>query len=374
MLVAGVAGLGGCISPAPGTKNPVSKALPPEMTAKETSGPVKTAGGMRSVSDSKRDAAVYQAQALGVNKVTSGSMNDPNLKLTNGFSRVTGSGAGMPPGGPTDNYPPEVYGPMQRGISTAFGHGGILPAPPMGPYGAVALVPGAAGGPGMGGMGGMYANGRTSINFVSPAGMTIGFQDARGFSDVLMTGTNYNFLQGNIYRLRISKIPNRPGRPYYPTLEVYPAAKETIAFLSHSSVPIGFSDEDMEQVKNGNLLVKVIYLPSAQFQDVAAAEEIVSTKLEPGADPVAEASRRGTILAVIRLGNIDLENPNTPAMDAGPGSAPSPKMMPGPGLLVPPSPMPPKISGIESGKGEMISMPTKGTPSDLPLIVLPTKK
>ena len=374
MLGAGVAGLGGCISPAPGTKIPVSKALPPEMTAKDSTGPVKTAGGMRSASDPKRDAAVYQAQALGVNKVTSGPMVDPNLKQTNGFSRVTGSGAGMPTGGPSENYPPEVYGPMQRGISTAFGHGGIMPAPQMGPYGAVALVPGAAGGPGMGGMGGMYANGRTSVNFVSPTGMTIGFQDARGFSDVLMTGTNYNFLQGNIYRLRISKIPNRPGRPYYPTLEVYPPARETITFLSHSSVPIGFSDEDLEQVKSGNMVVKVIYLPSSQFQDVAAAEELVSTKLEAGADPVAEANRRGTILAVIRLGNIDLENPNTPAMDAVPGGAPGPKMMPGPGLMVPPNPMPPKISGIESGKGEMTSTPSKSVPSDLPPIVLPTKK
>jgi hypothetical protein len=40
--------------------------------------------------------------------------------------------------------------------------------------------------------------------------------------------------------------------------------------------------------------------------------------LEPGADPIAEACKRGSILAVVRVGNIDLEAPNTPSMDAPP--------------------------------------------------------
>ena len=50
-----------------------------------------------------------------------------------------------------------------------------------------------------------------------------------------------------------------------------------------------------------------------------------------------EATRRGTILAVIRLGNIDLENPFSPAMDAPPGGddgtvgRPPVIRMPGPG-------------------------------------------
>ncbi len=35
-------------------------------------------------------------------------------------------------------------------------------------------------------------------------------------------------------------------------------------------------------------------------------------------DPINEAQRRGSILLVIRMGNIDLEAPNTPAMEAPP--------------------------------------------------------
>jgi len=74
---------------------------------------------------------------------------------------------------------------------------------------------------------------------------------------------------------------------------------------------------------------------------------VVSSRLEPGVDPIVEAQRRGSILLVIRLGNIDLEAPNTPAMDAPSPYQPKPVMprammnpgmgpgMPRPGPMVP---------------------------------------
>ncbi len=128
----------------------------------------------------------------------------------------------------------------------------------------------------------------------------------------------YNFLQASIYRLKLSDIPNRPGVELYPTLEVVPSKAKTCTFLSHSAVPVVFTEEDFEQVAAGNFVVKVIYLPDPQFQDLAATgpDEVVSSRLEPGMDPIVEAKRRGSILLVVRLGNIDLEAPNTPAMDS----------------------------------------------------------
>src|SRR5205823_7988275 len=123
---------------------------------------------------------------------------------------------------------------------------------------------------------------------------------------------------------------------------------------AHSSVPLAFTRDDFEQVRAGNYVVKVIYLPYPQFQDLAVAVpgEIVSSRLEPGADPIAEALQRGSILLVVRLGNIDLEAPGTPAMDAPspyqkgppPGIMPQPGMMPGAGMMGPPP-------GMYSGMG-----------------------
>src|SRR5262249_223160 len=154
----------------------------------------------------------------------------------------------------------------------------------------------------------------------------------------------YNFLQAAIYRLKMSDIPGRPGVELYPTLEVVPANHRTETFLAHSAVPVAFTDEDFEQVAAGNFLVKVIYLPDPQYQDraVAGPDEVVSTRLEPGVDPIAEACRRGSILVIVRLGNIDLEAPNTPAMDAPspyncPPGMPHAQLPPGmPGMPMPP--------------------------------------
>jgi hypothetical protein len=301
-----------------------------------------------------------------------------------------GGGPGVPPGGA--GMDPAVFGPTQRGIGTMMGHGGIMPSPGMGPWGAVALVPGAASGPG-GGAGGMYANGRTSINFVSTPStskMKVAFQTGGGFVDALVVPQHYNFGQGSIYRLRLSGIPNRPDVVYYPTLEVYPATKDTVTFLSHGTVPVGFTDEDFDQVKNGNMVVKVIYLPSAAFQDIAAAEEIVSTRLEPGADPVAEATRRGTILAVVRIGNANLENPNSPALDAPAGMGPvGPAPGMGGGMMMPPAgvskapssgiplssgPIPPAKMPESKADAKADSKTVRTVPGDLPPISLPTPK
>jgi hypothetical protein len=355
------AGLGGCMSPSSGDKSTGTKT--DGMAARADGGAVAQAGGMRAVSDPKRDASVIQASAYGVDGVTRTGRADAGVRQAN-FG--AGGGAG--------SYEAS-FGPAQTRLGTALGHGGITPAPPMGPPGAVALVPGAMG---MGGpnMGGMYANGRTSVRFVSPEGMRIAFQDAsRGFAEAGREApVRYNFPQGSIYRLRLSGLAKYPGKNYYPTLEVYPpSTKEAMTFLAHTTVPVGFTDEDFDQVKNGNMVVKVIYLPSAQFQDVAAAEEIVSTRLEPGANAVDEAARRGTILAVIRLGNIDLEDPTTPAMDTPPGMG-GPR--PGP-VMAPPAPPAPMGGGmpapVSAQKGDA---PAKGgtVPASLPSISLPPVK
>ena len=243
---------------------------------------------------------------------------------------------------------PGMPGP---GYGAPPGHGGILPVPGMGPPGAVAGA-GALGVAGHGGGGGI-PNGRTSINFTGPAGMKVTWQLPDGSFNPEGAGLTapapYNFLQGQAYRLRLTQVlPNFPGRTFYPTLEVAPANPRTVTFLAHAAVPVTFTNEDFEQAAAGNLVVKVIYLPDRENQDFVTVaggiEELVSTRLEPGADPVAEAQRRGTVLAIIRMGNIDLENKNAPAMNAipmppmGPGG---PGMPPGgPGMLPPGMPLP----------------------------------
>ena len=352
MLVAGAAGIGGCVAP-DATKNkqamkPVAQTTQVSTQARAIPGVIGSTG-----------EPVAQARGSANARPISSAMIDTGVAQA-GFNHAE------------NRYPPDVYGPTQNLANSMLGKGGILPAPGQGPPGAVAGIGfGGPMGPGMAAYTGM----RTSIRFASPAGMKIAFMDPnKGFSEAGREApVRYNFPQSNIYRIRLSGIPTLPAtKNYYPTLEVYPSTPKTQTFLSHSAVPVGFTNEDFEQVNAGNLVVKVIYLPDPQFQDLAAAEEIVSTRLEAGVDPVAEANRRGTILAVIRIGNIDLEDPTTPAVDAPPGMGlPTSRMTP---PMLPPSMKPPTTPRAD-GPANLPSIgSTSKAPDSLPMLTVPKVK
>jgi hypothetical protein len=163
-----------------------------------------------------------------------------------------------------------------------------------------------------------FPNDQSQVAFVSPVGMKVGWETAmggaRGFMPAqLAVPGRFNFRQGAIYRMKLTDVAGYERRQFYPTLEVAPSSPRTDAFLTHNAIPIEFTDEDFDQVDAGNFVTKVIYLPDPQYQELAIAgvETLVSTRLDPGVDPIAEADRRGTILAIVRLGGIDLEMPQT---------------------------------------------------------------
>ncbi len=170
---------------------------------------------------------------------------------------------------------------------------------------------------------GMIPNGppRTSqVRFLGPEGMAIGWQIGPSFAEnQLIAPDRYNFAQGATYRLKLAGIPGREGLTVYPSLHVYPVQAQTAAYLEHNALPIRITDEDLDQIETNNFVTKVIYLPDARFQELAIAgvEELVSTRLGPGLDPVAEADRRGTIMAVLRMGNMNLEVPGSQALLMG---------------------------------------------------------
>jgi hypothetical protein len=161
--------------------------------------------------------------------------------------------------------------------------------------------------------GGMAAGMATSqVAFLGDNGVQVSW-DVGGSgmfdSTPLVIPGRQDFYQGAIYRLKLTNIPGRAGVQLYPTLEVAPVTPRTDAYLAHSPIPVQFTEEDFDQVVSGNFVTKVIYLPDPEFQELALAgvETLVSTRLDPGVDPIAEADHRGSILAIVRIGNKDLE-------------------------------------------------------------------
>jgi hypothetical protein len=197
-------------------------------------------------------------------------------------------------------------------------------------------------------------------------------------SDPLIVPGRYNFPQGNIYRLKLTNVPGRPGVELYPTLEVGPPTPRTEAYLAHNAIPAQFTEEDFDQVLSGNFVTKVVYLPDPEFQELALAgvETLVSTRLDPGIDPIVEADRRGAILAIVRVGNKDLEVPGGEAEFGGGmggccpggfagcgGSAGGSPCIPGITGAMPTGVPGPFIAGVTAPE---YGMPTCGTPIGLP--------
>ena len=185
-----------------------------------------------------------------------------------------------------------------------------MQVPPMGPGGAAMS----------GAPYGMVAPSNVQVLFDKPESMQVNWDVAavgQFDSDPLIVPGRQNFGSGGIYRLKVTNISGREGVELYPTLEVASITRRTISYLSHSAIPIQFTDEDFDQVMAGNFVTKVIYVPDPEFQELALAgvDTLVSTRLDPGIDPVTEADRRGSVMAIIRIGNKDLEMPGMSAAD-----------------------------------------------------------
>ncbi len=171
---------------------------------------------------------------------------------------------------------------------------------------------GAGGGMGMPVMGSQ----NTQVKFTGDQpGMMVGWRIGGGFAEnqVVVPG-RFDFTQNAVYQLKFSGIPEYPGLQLYPTLEVRGAHPTTLAYLEHNSVPVEITNEDLDHVQSNNMVTKVIYLPNPEFQAraIAGVETLVSTRLDPGVDPVQQAEKMGTIMLILRFGNKDLEmNPLT---------------------------------------------------------------
>jgi len=194
-------------------------------------------------------------------------------------------------------------------------------------------------------------------------------------SEPLVVPGRQNFGENGLYQLKLTNIPGRVGLELYPTIELGAITPRTNAYLAHNAVPIQFTNEDFDQVESANYVTKVVYLPDPEFQQLAQAGlgTLVSTRLDPGIDPIVEADRRGSILAVVRIGNKDVElggsTFNTAAASGGVRSVGAEQAIPGQyqpvagfrqaGFASPQANMP----GVQPYPVVGVNMPTWGHPS-----------
>jgi hypothetical protein len=346
---------------------------------------------------------------LGPQAMAPGMMGGPMMGAPGMSGPMYGPGPMM--GGPMMGGMPGMSGPSGPGMPIGPADSPMMSAPLMGTQAMLESDPNVAqvnynncnggnclsglhtgsipagGGVMMGGVGGEYAGTppTVQVTFGNPDGMQLKY-DATGSgmfdSEALVVPARQNFPQGGLYRLKLINIPTRPGVELYPTVELAYANPRTGAYLAHNSVPVQFTEEDFDQVLTGNYVTKVIYLPDPDFQGPALAgiDTLVSTRLDPGIDPIVEADRRGSILAIIRLGDKDIEMGGSGEGYANAGGYMGPPIA---GLPAPFAPAmtdgcggpcsegmcnanPPTLPGMISGvNAPQYGMPISGTPIGL---------
>lgn len=250
---------------------------------------------------------------------------------------------------------PGVIPPSVVGAGGAMGmEGDVVGASYCGPDGGMMMGPAPA------------ANSSVQILFNRPEGMELQYDvvgDGSFGSEPLYVPGRLEFPAGGIYRMKLTNIQGREGVELYPTIEVAGGSPRTAAYLAHNAIPVQFTPDDFEQVLSGNFVTKVIYLPDPEFQGDAlvGVDVLVSNRLDPGLDPIVEADRRGSILAIIRIGNKDIE---LSGMNAAAGMGMGGVVMEGaPMMGGPPTSLPGYVAGVTAPQ---YGMTYTGTPIGLP--------
>jgi hypothetical protein len=134
----------------------------------------------------------------------------------------------------------------------------------------------------------------------------------------------------------------------YPTLEVPVQGDRSVPLPEKNPIPIQLTEEDFQRVARGEFLTRVTFLPAPErrndFKPISGSgspARVLASFDYASIDVVEKAAAAGTILAVLRLGNIDLEGPG-PKSGAAPDEESQIRFVSPPGM---------KVSG-KAGKGE----------------------
>jgi uncharacterized repeat protein (TIGR01451 family) len=149
------------------------------------------------------------------------------------------------------------------------------------------------------------------VNLTGPEGLHVtfyqGLAPARRFDVPVMVGLR----PGYIYRLKVTGFPTRPGLELYPTLEVRGTLRlPSDLGASHHPAPVYLSEFDAEQLLDGSLITKVIYLedPKHAVPEAGRKDQPFESEIPPDRDILNESRNFGRPVLVFRAGNRDVSD------------------------------------------------------------------
>lgn len=117
---------------------------------------------------------------------------------------------------------------------------------------------------------------------------------------------------GNVYRVKLSNLPNRPGVDLFPTLELIDRLHPPVGVSQQFPIPIEITDEEIETALGDGMVTKVIYLEQPDFASPVETDGFSGNEdLPPTENLLAAADHRGRPLLILRLGG-RIPDPNSP--------------------------------------------------------------
>lgn len=110
---------------------------------------------------------------------------------------------------------------------------------------------------------------------------------------------------GQVYRLRVTRIPQLEGAEVFPTIEVidrlYPPQGKKARF----PIPVHLTREELEMAVRGQYVTRVIYLenPTTAFPEEDKPDFQRYFEVRPDADPLKQADELGRPVAILRMGS-----------------------------------------------------------------------
>lgn len=143
------------------------------------------------------------------------------------------------------------------------------------------------------------------VEIAAPSGTLIALAVDGAFGQPQPTPLNVGMLIAPVYRLRVTNIPNEPGRELFPTVEVIDRLYPPVGQHRRFPIPIELTDEDLRLALEGKFVTRVIYLEDPESAIPFPADPIHQEWYEvgPNRNPLAEADRLGRPMAILRIGS-----------------------------------------------------------------------
>lgn len=143
------------------------------------------------------------------------------------------------------------------------------------------------------------------VRIRAPQGARIALAVENGFGIAESDETLVGMLIGPVYRLRVTNIPNHPGRELFPTVEVIDRLYPPPNLAERYPIPIELAQDELQMAAQGMFVTRVIYLedPLRAIPIERNAEEQPWIEAPHGDDPLVMADELGRPMAILRIGS-----------------------------------------------------------------------